>query len=43
MLSIWAGAGGGESDSISWANPRIALGIQAFAFRDIARGGEYAL
>ncbi len=25
MLSFWAGVGGGESDSISWAKPRMAL------------------
>src|SRR5947207_3002414 len=25
MLSFWAGVAGGESDSISWANPRMAL------------------
>ncbi len=54
MLAIWEGVGGGESESISWAKPRIALSGRAklmahagkeIRFREVGflRGGLGAL
>ena len=42
MLAFWAGVGGGESESISWAKPRIALSGERSSWLMLERNSDLA-
>ena len=42
MLAAWAGVGGGDSESISWANPRIALSGERSSWLMLERNSDFA-
>ncbi len=42
MLSFWKAVGGGESDSINWAKPRIALSGERSSWLMLDRNSDLA-